>query len=151
MTQKNLIFLQAIVSFCLGASSLCLIILFSSIFPNLHFLYNSTSYAPWIEEGLKFLVILLLMRIAYITPFAIPFVGIGFGFMEGFFHIMTYGRFSLIPFWTHIILGFVMALFFYLAKNLKYSSFKSIWFTLALLIPVYLHLIYNIVVKIYIR
>lgn len=147
MTKKYLLLFQGIASFFAGGSLLCLIILFFYFFPNFISSYGATSYSPWLEEGLKFGVVLFLIRIAYLTPFAIPFVGIGFGFMEGIYHLMAYGKTSVIPFWVHIILGLVMAFFFYLAKNQKYSSLRSIWYALALLIPVYFHLFYNIAMK----
>ena len=147
MTKKHLLFLQTIASFCAGGGLLCLIILFFYFFPNFISSYGATSYAPWLEEGLKFGVVLFLIRIAYLTPSTIPFVSISFGLMEGVYHLMAYGRVSIIPFWVHIILGLVMAYFFYLATNPKYLSFRSIWYSFALLVPVYLHLLYNIVVK----
>src|SRR3989338_8077586 len=102
MSQKQLLFLQAIASFFAGGSLLCLIILFFHLFPSFLSSYSSISYGPWLEEGLKFGTALLLIRMAY---------------------------------------------FFYLATNPKYLSFKSIWYSFALLIPVYLHLLYNIIVK----
>src|SRR3989338_2480579 len=126
MTQKHLLFLQAIASFFAGGSLLGLIILLFYCFPNFHALYSSTSYGPWLEEGLKFAIALLLIRVAYLTAITIPFIGLSFGLMEGLYHLMAYGRVSIIPFWVHIILGFVMAYFFYLANNPKYLSFKSI-------------------------
>ncbi|HBA45620.1 hypothetical protein A2W67_00880 [Candidatus Nomurabacteria bacterium RIFCSPLOWO2_02_40_28] len=147
MSQKQLLFLQAIASFFAGGSLLCLIILFFHLFPSFLSSYSSISYGPWLEEGLKFGTALLLIRIAYLTPSTIPFVSIGFGFMEGIYHLMAYGKASIVPFWVHVILGLVMAYFFYLATNPKYLSFKSIWYSFALLIPVYLHLLYNIIVK----
>jgi len=39
-----------------------------------------------------------------------------------------------------------MAYFFYLAINPKYSFLRSVWYAFAFLIPVYLHLLYNIAV-----
>ena len=146
MTQKRLLFLQAITSFSFGASLLCLIVLFSYLFPNFHSFYGTTSYGPWIEEGLKFGTVLLLIRLVYLKPIMIPFIGIGFGLMEGISHFINRGIVSIIPFWVHIILGLVMAFFFYLAVNPKYSSLRSVWYSFALLIPVYLHLLYNITV-----
>jgi len=128
MSQKQLLFLQAIASFFAGGSLLCLIILFFHLFPSFLSSYSSISYGPWLEEGLKFGTALLLIRIAYLTPSTIPFVSIGFGFMEGIYHLMAYGKASI-------------------ATNPKYLSFKSIWYSFALLIPVYLHLLYNIIVK----
>jgi hypothetical protein len=151
MSQKRLIFLQAIASFFFGASLLCLFVLSLNFLPSFYLLYGSTSYGPWLEEGLKFGVVLLLIRLINITPPIIPFIGIGFGLMEGINHFMARGTVNIIPFWVHIILGLVMAYFFYLAKKPKYFSFRSIWYSFALLIPVYLHLIYNIAVTFWLR
>ena len=146
MTRKSLFFFQVVVSVFAGASLLCLILLFFHTFPNLRFLDEATSYGPWLEEGLKFIVVLLLIRLAYLTPLTIPFVGIGFGLSESVSYFVNRGIGSITPFLAHVVFGFIMAFFFYLAKNPKLSSFRSIWYAFALLIPVYFHLLYNIVI-----
>lgn len=146
MTQKRLLFLQAIASFSIGGSLLCFVVLFFYFFPNLVSLYGKASSGPWIEEILKFGGVLFLINIAYITPLTIPFIGVGFGFMEGIYHIMVYERVSILAFWVHIILGLIMTYFFYLAKKQKHSNLRSVLYALALLIPAYLHILYNITV-----
>lgn len=146
MTQKRLLFLQAITSFSFGAILFCLILIFFIFFPNLRLFYGSTSYGPWVEEGLKFLSVLLLIRLIYLKPIIIPFIGAGFGLMEAITRFSDRGMPSMLLFCVHFILGLVMAFFFYLAVNPKYSSLRSVWYSLALLIPVYLHLIYNIII-----
>ena len=147
MTQKRLFFFQVIASVFAGASLLCLVLLSFHTFPSLRFLDDATSYGPWLEEGLKFIVVLVLIRLAYLTPLTIPFVGIGFGLLESINYFINRGVGSIVPFLAHVVFGFAMAFFFYLAKNQKYSSLRSIWYALALLIPVYFHLLYNIAMK----
>ncbi len=139
-------FLQIVVSFCAGGSLLCLILLFFHIFPSLRFLDGATSYGPWMEEGLKFLVILFLIRIAYLTSSAIPFLGVGFGFMEQIFYFIyhtNYNNRRIIVVWVHIILGLVMAYFFYLAQKTKNKFLKYIWYMFAFLVPALMHLYWN--------
>ena len=146
MTPKCLFFFQVIVSFSAGASLLWLFLLFFHTFPNLCSWDNATSYGPWLEEGLKFITVLILIRIAFLTETTIPFIGMGFGFMEqlAFFINNNFSDRRIIVLWVHIILGLVMAYFFHLVLNHKSSSLRSVWCALALLIPVYLHLLYNI-------
>ena len=147
MTQKRLFFFQVIASVFAGASLLCLVLLFFHTFPSLRFLDDATSYGPWLEEGLKFIVVLALIRFAYLTPLTIPFVGIGFGLSESASYFINRGIGSITPFLAHVVFGFVMAFFFYLVKNPKCSSLRSILYALALLVPVWLHMLYNIAVK----
>ncbi|MFA5792188.1 MAG: hypothetical protein WC884_04115 [Candidatus Paceibacterota bacterium] len=73
--------------------------------PNLRPFYGATSSAPWIEEGLKFIVVLFLIRIAYLTPSTIPFLGLGFGFMEQLAYFINRNDFTnrkIIIVWVHI-------------------------------------------------
>lgn len=147
MTQKRLILLQAIASFSLGAGLFFLIILSFRFFPDLRLFYGATSWGPWVEEGLKFGGVLLLIRLIYLKPVVIPFLGAGFGLMEAITRFSAFEVRSMLLYCVHFIFGLVMAYFFYLATNPKYLSFRSIWYSFALLIPVYLHLLYNIVVK----
>ncbi len=80
------------------------------------------------------------------TPFTIPFIGIGFGVGEGISRYIRNGYISILAFWVHVVLGLIMAYFFYLAMNSKRLSLQITWYALALLIPVYLHFIYNMIV-----
>ena len=146
MKKINRTYLQAIASFFAGGSLLCLILLFFHIFPNLRFLDNATQYGPWLEEGLKFLVVLLFIKIAYLNPDTIPFVGIGFGFMEQIFYFINHTNYEnrrVVVIWVHIILGFVMAYFFYLAQKERKILLKTIWYLFAFLVPALIHLYWN--------
>jgi len=148
VTQKNLVFPQAIASFFIGGSLLCLILLFFHVFPNLRFLDSATLYGPWLEEGLKFLAILLLIKIAYLTPDTIPFLGVGFGFMEQIFYFINHNDYTnrrIIIVWVHIILGLIMAYFFYLAQKERKILLKIIWYLFAFLVPALIHLYWNFV------
>lgn len=144
MNKKHLSFLQAIASFSAGVVSLYVIVMLFHLFPNLKLFFSGISYGPWLEEGFKFIAVLLMIRFIYLTPIMIPFVGLGFGLTERVYHLMNDGVANILPFWIHIILGFIMMYFFYLVSNKKYSYLRGAWYALALLIPVYLHLLYNI-------
>jgi len=149
MTQKRLSYIQTIASFCVGASLTCLILIYYSHFP--HYLFCSkTAYkllcGPWIEEGLKFISALLLIRFAYFTSSSIPFIGLGFGFMEQLAYFINRNDFTdkrIIVVWLHVVLGLIMGYFFYLAKKTKYLFLRIIYYILALYVPVVLHLAWN--------
>jgi hypothetical protein len=148
VTQKNLVYSQAIASFFTGGSLICLILLFFHTFPHLRFLDSRTLYGPWLEEGLKFLTILILIKIAYLTPTTIPFLGIGFGFMEQLAYFINRNDFRdrrIIVLWVHIILGLVMAYFFYLAQKERKILLKIIWYLFAFLVPALIHLYWNFI------
>jgi len=148
MTQKRLLFLQAIASFCAGASLLYLILFFFLFFSNLRSFYTATLSGPWIEEGLKFLAVLLLLKLINIRAIIIPFVGVGFGLMELITHYTEHGLRNMFPFSLHFVFGLVMAYFFYLARKQKYPNLRSVLYALAFLIPTWLHLLYNTILAI---
>ena len=144
MSKKKLLFLEFFVSLCAGGIAFFFILSVFSFLPQLRPLASGVAYGPWIEEGVKFLMALLMLRIAYIKPKMIPFIGLSFGLLEAINRYVNDRLVSLIPFWMHIIVGLVMAYFLYLATNKKQAYCKSVWYALALLIPVYLHLLYNL-------
>jgi RsiW-degrading membrane proteinase PrsW (M82 family) len=147
MTLKRLFLFQSISTFFSGASLLCLLLIFFYMFPNLILWDDAVSYGPWLEEGLKFVVVLFLISLIDLKTLTIPFVGLGFGIIESINYARFHSIFSITPILAHVVFGFVMAYFFYLARNKKQLSLRSIWYALALLIPVYLHLLYNIAIK----
>lgn len=144
MSQKKIILLEIFVSLCAGGIAFFSIQSFFSLLPQLRPLASGVAYGPWIEEGVKFLMAILMLRIAYIKPIVIPFIGISFGLLEAINRYVNDRLVSVIPFWMHIIVGLLMAYFLYLATNKKQAYYKSVWYALALLIPVYLHLLYNL-------
>lgn len=106
--------------------------------------FYSISYGPWLEEGLKYFVILILIFKLSLKIKTVPFIGVGFGFVEGIRYFEILGYFSIFSFFAHIIFGLVMALFFHLAKS-NYQNQGGIWYSLSFLIPLFLHLTYNLV------
>jgi RsiW-degrading membrane proteinase PrsW (M82 family) len=147
MLKKN--WLQVAVSLCVGISLTCIIILmYHFYFSNdkLSLPYSATTYGPWIEEILKFTAAFLLIRFVYFTSSAVPFIGLGFGFMEQLVYFINRKDFTdknIIIVWVHIVLGLIMGYFFYLAKKTKYLFLKIIYYILALSVPVILHLAWN--------
>lgn len=146
MPSRKLFYLQALTAVLFGALALNIIVLLFSTFPDTHSFFSSTSYGPWLEESLKFAFVVLLVRVAYLHAYAIPFIGIGFGFAEGISHMLAFNQISAKPFFVHIALAMVMAYFFYLARKAKNQDLRGIFYSLALLVPVALHLLYNLAV-----
>ena len=107
-----------------------------------------------IEEVLKFSAVLVLIPLIRIKPAQIPFLGIGFGLMEGIIHIIEGApmptSYHLKPFFAHIVFGLVMALFSWLAQRTEKRLGKSLYYGLALIIPVILHLLYNLILRFFI-
>jgi RsiW-degrading membrane proteinase PrsW (M82 family) len=109
-------------------------------------LFSATTYGPWIEEILKFLAAFLLIRFAYFKSSSIPFIGLGFGFMEQLAYFINRHDFTdrrIIIVWVHVVLGLIMGYFFHLAKHTKYLFLRIIYYILALFVPVVLHLAWN--------
>lgn len=137
--------LQIITCLFLGASLPFLVISFFI------FTFNPPNYpiffAPWLEEGLKFLSALILIRFVFLTPALVPFLGIGFGVAENFGLYLQRGReASIIPLGVHIALGLIMACFFYLAQKSETLSLRNVFYMLAFLVPALLHFFWNFVV-----
>jgi hypothetical protein len=144
MSQKKIILLEIFVSLCAGGIAFFSIQSFFSLLPQLRPLASGVAYGPWIEEGVKFLMAILMLRIAYIKPIMIPFIGISFGLLEAINRYVNDRLVSVIPFWMHIIVGLVMTYFLYLTTHKKQYSLRSVWYSLAFLIPVCIHHVYNI-------
>jgi len=138
--------INILLTFFCGWTLCCLLIFLSSHFTNFHSLFGMTSYGPWLEEILKFVIVLILIYFVNLESFAIPFLGLGFGFIERVNHPDMYGMFiTVIPVIAHVLFGIAMAYFIYLARKNKYLL-KDIWYALALIIPIFLHLTYNIII-----
>jgi len=138
------IFLQAFLATMAGAMAVALIMIFSILFPDIRKLGDVNLGA--LEELLKFGGILLLIYLIQLKPFAIPFIGLGFGFTEAVAHLDSVGIAKIRPFWTHIIFGLVMALFFCLAFKAERSAVRKLFYILALVIPALIHVSYNYLV-----
>ena len=138
--------LQIIITFFAGSTLACLIIIITYV-TNYNLFFTATTYAPWVEEILKFVIILFLIRSIRIRPYMILFLSTGFGLMERVMQLDMYGEWmTLIPVFAHILFGIVMAYFlslYYSAKDTNRSSIRSLWFSLALILPILLHLLYN--------
>lgn len=148
-------FLQIIISFFSGAILLCLLLLFFYTFPNLNILDKATSFGPFLEEGLKFLIILSLIRLINLKSKIIPVLGIGFGFAEAVSYLILHGftnssaYLTRIPFASliHFVFGVIMAFFFYLAQKSRNKYLKMFWYISAFLIPSILHLFWNLLIS----
>lgn len=125
------------------------------LFLNQHGLLNLTYETNFsriisssLEEALKFLSILALIRLITLKPSSVPFLGLGFGFAEGLIKILEhppmYHLYYLKPFWLHIALGLLMALFFHLALKPQKRLTTALYYGLALIIPAALHITYNL-------
>lgn len=112
-----------------------------------------------VEESLKFLAFIFLIyrNKNFDEPFDAIFysvlISLGFAFLENIFYITSYGMvvaftrpFTAIP--AHALFGTVMGYFFMKAKFFhgKEVIFR-IYMVLALVIPIFLHFIYNFIVS----
>jgi hypothetical protein len=96
-----------------------------------------------IEETLKFIAIFSLVYLVGLRISAILFIGIGFGFIEALSYIDSLGYAELRPFHLHILNAVFMALFFYFASKARNLPLKVLYYGLALVIPILLHLGHN--------
>lgn len=142
-SRKNF-YIQVLIVMATGALAVSLIIIFFALFSIIVSNSWCTSYAPWLEEGIKYFFILILMSVINLNVKAIPFIGVGFATVEAIRHIELTGYASPRAFLAHLVFGLVMAFFVYLAGTSKDRSLRGVLFAVALLAPVALHLIYNI-------
>lgn len=134
---------ETLIFFGMGIILCSIIILFFEFFPAFRHFYTPTPLPPFLEEGLKFLGVFFLLRIFFFEIKSTPFLGLGFGLMEGIWHFFAYGRVAVPALWVHIILGLIMTLFFFLAQKSKNRFLKVVWYLSAFLIPVFLHYLWN--------
>lgn len=100
----------------------------------------------FIDELVKFSFLLLAIPFFRLRILDIPFMGAGFGLAEGVSTVINTNanNWVILLVWMHIILAFVMTLFFYLA--LKACGFKKyLHYGLALAVPSILHFSYYFV------
>lgn len=96
------------------------------------------------EEILKFGMIIFLIYLVQIKPKPMAFIGIGFGLTEGIAYASSIGYTEIDPLWMHIIVGLVMAFFFHLAFKTRVPFSRGLYYGLALIIPMFLHIFYNL-------
>ena len=113
--------------------------------PAYDFLHSAVR-ASVVEEIIKYSAVLVLIPLIRIKPVNIPFIGIGFGFTEAIVRLIEEGNARIKPFWAHIVFGLTMALFFYLASKATRPILKYLYYSFALIFPVALHLLYNLVI-----
>lgn len=144
MRSRREFYTQAFVVAVIGAFAVSLIIVFFAQF-NIKVSDSwSVSYAPWLEEGIKYFFVLILLSTVTLNIKAIPFIGLGFAIVEAVRHIELTGYASPRAFLAHLVFGLIMALFLYWAINSRDKNIRGVLFAVALLAPVALHLIYNI-------
>lgn len=144
MHSRKAFYTQAFTVSMLGALAVSLIIVIAPLLPFKDFTNYGTSYGPWLEEGLKYIIVLALFATIPFNIKAIPFIGVGFATVEAIRHIELIGYGSPRAFLAHLVFGLVMAFLFYLATKAKTTNLRGVLYALALLIPVALHLTYNI-------
>ncbi len=145
ISNKKRFITESAVSFLLGINLVVLLLLVSVVFPDIKKYAYPSLYFSMVEELVKYtLAIFLVFQLRFLL-FTIPFIGIGFGFAEALSRLYYYKlQASLIAFNFHIVLGLTMtALFYY---GYKSKNFRNIYYALALLIPLYLHVFYNLLV-----
>lgn len=144
MPTRKEFYAQAFITTIIGAFAVSLIIITFSFFHIEVADTWSTSFAPWLEEGIKYLFVLILLSTITLNIKAIPFIGFGFAIVEAVRHIELTGYASPRAFLAHLVFGLIMALFLYWAINSRNKNLRGVLFALALLAPVSLHLVYNI-------
>ena len=99
----------------------------------------------FIDELIKFSFLLLAIPFFRLRVFDIPFMGAGFGLAEGVSTMINTNanNWVILLVWMHIILAFVMALFFRFA--LRGGPRKYLCYGLALTVPSILHFSYYFV------
>ncbi|MEO0281537.1 MAG: PrsW family glutamic-type intramembrane protease [candidate division WOR-3 bacterium] len=112
-----------------------------------------------VEESLKFLTFLFFIyrNKNFDEPFDAIFysvlISLGFAFLENIFYVISYGMvvavtrpFTAIP--AHTLFGTVMGYFFMKAKFFHGKEIiYRLYILLALIIPIFLHFIYNFIVS----
>lgn len=103
-------------------------------------------WASIIEEILKYGICLYVIyfdlkknKYKYLI---LPLIGTGFGVGEQLSRLLFYNRFPYQPLCGHIFMALVMSYFFWRAS--KHDKFLN--YSLALIIPMFIHIIYNITV-----
>ncbi|MEO0288325.1 MAG: PrsW family glutamic-type intramembrane protease [candidate division WOR-3 bacterium] len=135
--------------------------IFSEIFEVLQIkqVYRAGLNGGMVEESLKFLTFIFFIyrNKNFDEPFDAIFysvlISLGFAFLENIFYITSYGMvvaftrpFTAIP--AHALFGTVMGYFFMKAKFFHGKAIVyRIYIFLALVIPVFLHFIYNFIVS----
>jgi len=142
---KLLFFITPLIS---GIILVCFYILILFLFPSIRFISNGITSGPFIEEILKFITILFLIIFFKYRSLSIciPFIGIGWGLVEGIAYYNKLGGRSFILILIHFIFALVMAFFLNKAIN-KTSRIKYLYYSLALIIPSLIHLGYNLFVS----
>lgn len=144
MNSRKSFYTQALITSIFGALAVCLIVIFFVFFDIKVSDTWSTSFAPWLEEGIKYFFVLILLSTITLNIKAIPFIGLEFAIVEAVRHIELTGYASIRAFLAHLVFGLIMALFVYWAISFRDKNLRGVIFALALLVPVSLHLIYNI-------
>lgn len=122
------------------------IILTAIIFPNIKSTLNS-NYTTWssaLEETLKFVICLYTIhKVKRFTYQILPFVGLGFGIAEQSIRLWCSNCFPWQPLTAHIIMALIMT--YLLSKAIK-QKHEFVYYSLALIIPIFIHIIYNIII-----
>jgi hypothetical protein len=142
MNYSKLFITESLCSFFVGGILVFLIVLISSFLS-----FHITTQAQYIytsvaEEITKYTIILLLLFVFRFQIFSLVFVGMGFGFAEAVNRIYSHHILSLLPFVSHIIFGVVMILIIYFSQQTKGRN--RILYSLALILPSFLHTFYNL-------
>lgn len=146
MGSKTLLILQSVVALFWGAFIVSILVGLALTFPTFKEVFSNTSYSAILEEVLKYAVVLFLISQIRLKPGSVPFIGIGFGLLEALARLQSPGYAYIKPFWAHIVFGLVMALFVYLASKTERPFVRFLYYGFALVVPVSLHILYNLVV-----
>ena len=129
----------------LGCMATMVIITAVLLYPEIKAPLN-THYNIWssaMEEIIKFLICLYtISKVKKFTYQILPLVGIGFGLTEQMVRLFCSGCFPLAPFSAHVVMALTMT--YFLSKASK--KHKFVYYSLALIVPVFLHMMYNIII-----
>ena len=146
MNNKALVQLQAFIVFCVGALLVSIIVISTQSLPAIRFLFEAHTFGPMSEEILKFATSYALISYINFNLSPLPLLGTGFGILEAVRHAQVYRGVGGWAIATHIVLGIVMTFLLYKAVNEKSRPMKITLYVLALVVPILLHLFYNIII-----
>lgn len=135
-----------IITILLGYLTTMIIVDFARICPSIHapLNWNFAILSSMTEEILKYITCLYILykisrKYVYIL---LPLVGISFGLTEQTIRLIYRGYFPWQPLAIHTAMALTMSLFLYKASK----KHKFVYYTLALVVPMFIHIMYNIII-----
>jgi hypothetical protein len=136
---------QNIIGFLAGTFLTSALVVFFTFFPLSKLPFWRPLWGGLLEEGIKWAAALWLIRKMDFKPISILSIGAGFAVSEAFVRFLSTSRLPWQPVVAHMVFAFVMATFFFFYKKEKKPAFKFIHMSAAVIVPVWIHLFYNVI------